>query len=108
MIGTTIDVFLKWRARFRAIADLPVPQTPLMKISLFPFSIESKISFTTSAWVLLFENFRGSKESLVACSSWLVAGTGDWNFESSVIGFSFLLNSDHIISTSLVGWVDCF
>jgi len=59
LIGTTIDVLLKCLARFRAIADLPVPQTPLMKISLFPLLIESRISLTTSAWVLLFENFRG-------------------------------------------------
>ena len=58
-----IDVLLKWRARFRAIADLPVPQTPLMKISLLPSLIESRISLTTSAWVLLFENFNGGSSS---------------------------------------------
>ena len=63
MIGTTIDVLLKWRARFRAIADFPVPQTPLMKISLFPFLIASRISLTTSAWVFPFENFRGGSFS---------------------------------------------
>ena len=59
-----MDVFLKCLARFRAIADLPVPQTPLMKISLFPFSISSSISLTMSAWVLLFENVRGLRASL--------------------------------------------
>ena len=64
MIGTTIDVLLKCRARFRAIALFPVPQTPLMKISLLPALIESNISLTTSAWVLLFENFSGGSSSL--------------------------------------------
>ena len=61
-MGTTIDVLLKCRARFRAIADLPVPQTPLMKISLLPALIASRISLTTSAWVFPFENSNGFKE----------------------------------------------
>jgi len=61
-----MEVFLKWRAKFRAIADLPVPQTPLMKINLLPFSISSSISFTTSAWVLLLENFKGLRASLLS------------------------------------------
>jgi len=56
-----MDVFLKCLARFSAIADLPDPQTPLMKISLLPCSISVSISFTTSAWVLLFENVRGAR-----------------------------------------------
>lgn len=60
-MGTTIDVFLKCLARFRAIADLPVPQTPLMKISLLPLSISSRISLMTSAWVLLLEKRRGER-----------------------------------------------
>jgi len=58
-----MDVFLKCLARFRAIADLPEPQTPLMKISLLPCSISSRISLTMSAWVLLFENVRGARAS---------------------------------------------
>ena len=47
-MGTTMLVFLKWRARFRAMALFPVPHTPLMKISLLPDSIASRISWTTS------------------------------------------------------------
>lgn len=58
-----MEVFLKCLARFSAIADFPLPQTPFMKISLLPLSIASRISFTTSAWVLLFENFRGGRDS---------------------------------------------
>lgn len=34
-----MDVFLKCRARFRAMADFPEPQTPRIKISLLPASI---------------------------------------------------------------------
>lgn len=41
-----------------------MPQTPLIKISLLPSLIESRISLTTSAWVLLFENFNGASSSL--------------------------------------------
>ena len=48
-------------ARFKAIADLPVPQTPLMKISLLPLFISSRISLTTSAWVLLLEKCMGGR-----------------------------------------------
>lgn len=58
-----MEVFLKCLARFSAIADLPVPHTPFMKISLLPASIASSISFTTSACVFPFENFRGSRDS---------------------------------------------
>ena len=67
-------VFLKCLAKFRAIADLPVPQTPLMKISLFPFSIESRISFTTSAWVLPFENFIGGSASPSLSNGFIESG----------------------------------
>lgn len=56
-------VFLKCLAKFKAMADLPVPQTPLMKINLLPASIESRISFTTSAWDFPFENFKGGSSS---------------------------------------------
>ena len=95
MIGTTIDVFLKCLARFRAIADFPVPQTPLMKISLFPFSISSRISLTTSAWVLSLEKRRGR-------SGWSVVGvrlseeTGDSKLELPDSGLEVLLYRDHI------------
>ena len=58
-----MEVFLKCLARFSAIADFPDPQTPLMKISLLPFSIASRVSFTMSACVFPFENFRGSRDS---------------------------------------------
>ena len=58
-----MDVFLKCLARFSAIADFPLPHTPFMNISLLPDSIASRISFTTSAWVLPFENFRGGRDS---------------------------------------------
>ena len=43
-----MEVFLKCLARFRAIADFPVPQTPLMNIILLPAFIASRISLTTS------------------------------------------------------------
>ena len=91
MIGTTIDVFLKWRARFRAIADLPVPQTPLMKISLLPSFIESRISLTTSAWVLLFENFRGGSSSPSVSNGF------------TEFGFVILLYNDHIFYLVIKG-----
>jgi len=80
-----MDVFLKCLARLSAIADFPVPQIPLMKISLFPFSIASRISLTTSAWVFPLENFRGSSFS-PSVSKGL-----------TVFGFSFLLYNDHIL-----------
>ncbi len=54
---------MKWRARFRAMADFPEPQTPRMKISLLPFSISVKTSWTMSAWVLLLEKVRGARHS---------------------------------------------
>ena len=75
---------MKCLARFRAIADLPVPQTPLMKINLLPALIESRISLTTSAWVFPFENFRGFSSS-PSVSKGLIES-----------GFSFLLYNDHI------------
>ena len=86
MIGTTIDVFLKWRAKFRAIALFPVPQTPLMKISLLPLFIESRISLTTSDWVLLFENFRGLSSSPSVSKGF------------TEFGFVVLLYNDHILA----------
>ena len=61
-----MDVFLKCLARFSAIADFPEPHTPFMKINLFPFSIASRVSFTTSACVFPFENFSGSRDSLLS------------------------------------------
>ena len=83
-----MEVFLKCLARFRAIADLPVPQTPLMKMILFPASIASSISFTTSAWVLPFENFNGGSSSPFVLN----------RFAPSPESSSMFLYNDHILS----------
>lgn len=77
-----IEVFLKCRARFRAIADFPVPHVPFMKISLLPLFISSRTSWTTSFWVFWFENFKGGRDSPLSS-----------NIES---GFGIFLYSDHI------------
>jgi len=79
-----MDVFLKWRAKFRAIADLPVPQTPFMKIIFSPSFIASRISLTTSAWDFPFENFRG-ESSLPSLSNGLIE-----------FGLFVFLYNDHI------------
>ena len=73
-----MEVFLKCLARLRAIADLPEPQTPLIKISLCPLLIASRISFTMSPWVLPLENVRGFNETAVSLGCW-VLGVGWWS-----------------------------
>ena len=100
---------MKCLARFSAIADFPVPQTPWMNINLLPFWISSRISFTMSAWVLLLEKFRGGKELVVGCTlvdlfllltgasfRLLVVESGDWKLEFSEFALSSFSCSDHM------------
>jgi len=58
-IGTTIEAFPIILARFKAIADFPVPHIPLMNIILWFSLIACKTSVTISSWDFPFEKTRG-------------------------------------------------